>query len=62
MRILDKREELAGRDFGLCLFERVLVAIEQIEKLPQELRDPPDSPYWRKEVKEKTSNLNLSNY
>ena len=43
MRKLGKREDVEIVDLRASLIERVLIAFEEIDRLPVELRSPPQS-------------------
>ncbi len=55
MRSLDRRDQDHVSDFKDLLLERVVIALEEIEKLPVQLREPVLSPYWRKDAEDRES-------
>lgn len=46
MRNLEERDERRNDEFLNCLLERVGIALEEIDRLPAELRESHDSSYW----------------
>lgn len=46
MTSLDERDAQPAEDFFACLVERVHIALEEISKLPLELRETRDSSFW----------------
>jgi len=62
MRNLDMRDEQRNDEFLSCLLERMDIALEEIAKLPAELRESHDSSFWGESAGSRKSDLSKARF